>query len=182
MSAGWNLSLALSSNGQIYCWWPFHSSYSSHCTSAEELSGPIRRDEEDGSEAESTAIGEDGEVAVKWGQVDEVVFKLPALPDKAGDRHGNQHEGEDQSQGFGINGQEQWEGRDEIVNIGNGNDPYKVVQVAAGSSCALALRANGEVWLLPMVEFDRTGNAEWQYVSSPSMFPCSYGQTLRCRF
>ncbi|WVW82946.1 hypothetical protein I302_104961 [Kwoniella bestiolae CBS 10118] len=153
LSTGWQHSAALTSKGDIHVWYPFSNLYENSLSS--ELSNVETGDEDRG---------------LKYGKVgDNVLVTLPSLPS----RPGSQASASKTDNEFKI--QRRKELQDQWSDYESSRAPRQleaeqiVVKIASGEDFVVALKQNGEVWLIRVKE---GGRLVWQYMeffSSPSV-------------
>lgn len=142
--AGWSHSTALNSAGDIFAWHPFVRAYTDAVTPNDQLNNtpPVNT----AGNPIYTPPLEENELPVRWGTVsDGPVNQLPRIPR----RPATMDEEEELA----------WaEVADEVEN------PLQVRTIAAGDSFVLALRGNGEVWMINCEEGVDLKNGTWEYL------------------
>jgi hypothetical protein len=93
---------------------------------------------------------EENEIPMRWGKVaPDAVVKLPPIPGRL----------------EGVATAEQDFGWSEMLREGVVKQPNKVIRIAAGDSFVMALRANGEVWMINCEEGSDYASNAWEFVS-----------------
>ncbi|KAK6903041.1 hypothetical protein I203_108302 [Kwoniella mangroviensis CBS 8507] len=155
LSTGWQHSATLTSKGEIHVWYPFSEAYENSLST--EPSGNIESSDKDKDRD------------LKYGKVgDNVLVTLPPLPLRPTTILTETDEDGFKSRRISEL-QDEWDGYERSRSPKVLEEEQKIVKIASGEDFIVALKKNGEVWLIKVKEGE---NLLWQYMeyfSSPSI-------------
>jgi len=131
----------------VFAWHPFLRAFADGLTPPEQLNNSPGEDDE-GNAVYIPSL-EENEIPMRWGTVaPEAVIKLPPIPARP----------------EGIASVEQESGWSYMLADGLVKQPGKVIRIAAGESFVMALRANGEVWMINCEEGSDYASNAWEFL------------------
>ncbi|WWD10033.1 hypothetical protein V865_008166 [Kwoniella europaea PYCC6329] len=155
LSTGWQHSAALTSKGEIHVWYPFSEGYENSLSI--EPSGNIESSDKDKNRD------------LKYGKVGEnVLVTLPPLPLRPANIRSETDKGGFKSRRR-LELQDEWDEYERSRSPKVLEEEQKIVKIASGEDFIVALKKNGEVWLIKVKEGESLLWQYMEYFSSPSI-------------